>query len=167
MIECPQAGEIARAWIVSNAPGLTMVESETQENSFGWMFFYDSSVPDELIAGNAPIMVSRETGVVHITDTAHPVELHLSTFARFGKPYPLQGAIYRVTIRWFQRGGLKISLTALLRQRRSMSLAAAKRVTDDLLAGQQSQFSFSSLQDADAFHQELTAIGVTATVEIV
>ena len=61
----------------------------TGETEFadGWVFFYDSArhletraLADSL-AGNAPILVDRDTGDTFPTGTAHPVEYYLNQFS--------------------------------------------------------------------------------------
>jgi hypothetical protein len=67
---------------------LDLIHRATIERSFGWIFFYDSkrhietgSIRDA-IAGNAPIVVTREDGRVHETGTAHPLDHYLEKFSK-------------------------------------------------------------------------------------
>lgn len=67
---------------------LVILDSETVEKSFGWIFFYQSgrylksgNISD-MLAGNAPIVVARADGRVHATGTAFPVEYYLDQLAR-------------------------------------------------------------------------------------
>lgn len=63
-------------------------DQETIERSFGWVFSYDSKRHDETrdirdaIAGNAPIVVTKADGRIHVTGTADPVEHYLEKFSR-------------------------------------------------------------------------------------
>lgn len=70
--------------------GMTLVilDDETIERGFGWVFFYQSREYLETgdlsqqLAGNAPIIVDREDGSVHTTGTAEPVEHYLAAYEK-------------------------------------------------------------------------------------
>lgn len=63
-----------------------MVITGHQEFDDGWVFFYDSvrhqQTGDLLdaLAGNGPILIDRETGQVHNTGTARPVEDYIDQY---------------------------------------------------------------------------------------
>jgi hypothetical protein len=63
---------------------LVVLESNTIEKNFGWVFFYDTRRHVETkdfrfaLAGNAPIIVIKESGVVQETGTAYPLEHYVS-----------------------------------------------------------------------------------------
>ena len=71
---------------------LAILDEETIEADFGWVFFYDSRKHQETgelsdaLAGNAPILVSRRDGSLHATGTAHPIEHYIDNFIRCGDP---------------------------------------------------------------------------------
>lgn len=58
------------------------------EHDFGWVFFYDGSVhaktgnPQDMLVGNAPLIVDRQDGRLYITGTANPVEHYLEEYRR-------------------------------------------------------------------------------------
>jgi len=65
---------------------IVLLEAETLERSFGWVFFYTSrryeetrSISDMLV-GNAPLIVDRRDGTVHYTGTGRPVEFYLEQY---------------------------------------------------------------------------------------
>jgi hypothetical protein len=67
---------------------LILLDDETIEFGSGWVFFYDSrryveggSISDAL-GGNAPLIVSKRDGAVHVTGTANPVEHYIREFER-------------------------------------------------------------------------------------
>jgi hypothetical protein len=84
-----EATEIARKYIKERETGvgceLVLLEQNTLERGFGWVFFYDSRQHVETgniryaLAGNAPIVVTK-AGVVHQTGTAMPLERYLSRY---------------------------------------------------------------------------------------
>jgi len=65
---------------------LVLLDHFTIERNFGWVFFYDSKRHSETgnlsyaLAGNAPIVVTRADGRVHVTGTAQPLEQYLEKF---------------------------------------------------------------------------------------
>lgn len=67
---------------------LLLINDQTIEFNSGWAFFYNSlkyveggSISDAL-AGNAPLIVSKRDGTVHITGTAQPIEDYIREFER-------------------------------------------------------------------------------------
>lgn len=65
---------------------LGIVETRTMEQSFGWVFFYNTRKFIEteeskyMLAGNAPFIVNRMNGNVHETGTAEPIEFYIDEF---------------------------------------------------------------------------------------
>lgn len=60
-----------------NQERVTLILTEPREESFGWVFFYDSKEFLETgdfskaVAGNAPILIDKMTGELTVTGTAH------------------------------------------------------------------------------------------------
>lgn len=58
------------------------------EKDLGWIFFYDSKAfvetqdPKYGVFGNAPIIVDKENGSLHITGTGKPFEEYIEEFRR-------------------------------------------------------------------------------------
>ena len=76
------ATEYVRRLAVESGLTLALFENATLERDFGWVFFYESEHRDELLAGNAPFIVDRRNGSVHMTGTARPTEEYLDDYAR-------------------------------------------------------------------------------------
>lgn len=86
------ARKIACKYLSSLEPGigepLELVDSETIEKSFGWVFFYNSKDYIKtgdfkyMLAGNAPFIVDRNNGDVHVIGTAKPIEDYIVDFER-------------------------------------------------------------------------------------
>ena len=63
-----------------------ILESETLEREWGWVFFYDSAdhirTGDEkyAIAGNAPLIVNKISGELIVTGTAWPIEKYIEDY---------------------------------------------------------------------------------------
>ena len=66
---------------------LALLETETLEKSFGWIFFYESKSYlqsrelRDAVVGNAPIVVAKSDGRVHVTGTAHSIEYYIAQLA--------------------------------------------------------------------------------------
>jgi Immunity protein 35 len=62
--------------------------TKTQEESFGWVFFYQSKeymqtgVLSSALAGNAPFIVSRRDGAVHVLGTVHPADVYVKEYSQ-------------------------------------------------------------------------------------
>ncbi len=65
-----------------------ILDEETLERTFGWVFFYQSqeylTTGDFrlMLGGNAPLIVDREDGSLHVTGTAEPVENYVARYER-------------------------------------------------------------------------------------
>ena len=63
-----------------------IVHALTMERDFGWVFFYESEryfVTNETIdrlAGNAPFLVDKQTGLLHSLGTGKPVEEYIQSY---------------------------------------------------------------------------------------
>jgi hypothetical protein len=71
---------------------LVILEEETLERSWGWVFFYTSRLwrqTGELkyaLAGNAPLIYERHSGRILPTGTAFPVAQYMANYERTGSP---------------------------------------------------------------------------------
>lgn len=79
--------EILKIWDIEDDEPV-IVDEETLEEDFGWVFFYQSRIYLETkifsycLAGNAPIIVNKHDGSVYITGTAHPVEHYVEEYRK-------------------------------------------------------------------------------------
>ena len=69
-----------------------IIDEHTIERPFGWVFFYDSlrhqqtQSASNLLAGNAPLIVNRFDGSLHVTGTSRPTEEYIREYeAQLGK----------------------------------------------------------------------------------
>ncbi len=75
-------------------PECVLLDEETIEKDWGWVFFYQSREylegGDELsaLAGNAPYIVNRHDGSLHETGTAQPVEYYIEAYERPRSAWP-------------------------------------------------------------------------------
>ena len=72
---------------------LRLVKNHIITRDFGWVFFYegvpDPSVRDTnyLLAGNAPFIIDKKDGSLHVTGTAEPVEVYMDNYERTRFPH--------------------------------------------------------------------------------
>ncbi|NBC39348.1 YrhB domain-containing protein [Corallococcus exiguus] len=65
---------------------LIILDERTIEREFGWVFFYaskrhvETGDPAFSVGGNAPMIVDRVTGELHVTGTAYPVEHYIAEY---------------------------------------------------------------------------------------
>src|ERR1041385_8155360 len=65
---------------------LVVIEEETIEKDYGWVFFYtsrknaESNYADHLVAGNGPIIVESESGAMTQLGTALPSEEYIKEY---------------------------------------------------------------------------------------
>ena len=65
---------------------LVVVEEETVQKEYGWIFFYTSRRFLEtgdlnfMVAGNAPVVVNKRTGKLTFLGTAEPLENYLRRY---------------------------------------------------------------------------------------
>jgi len=64
-------------------PVITRVEGFER----GWIVYYGAAEPDAMLAGNAPFIVDSQTGDVHATGTARPIEEYIANYLRTGDPH--------------------------------------------------------------------------------
>ena len=89
MLTFQQAREIAEQTIggyLLEDDACQIIDSATLERPYGWVFFYQSRSYLEsgdqirMLAGNAPLIISKLTGSVTLTGTAMPIEHYLSQY---------------------------------------------------------------------------------------
>jgi hypothetical protein len=67
---------------------LGLIDSETIEESFGWVFFYNSKeylntgAFNAMLAGNAPFIINRKDGSLHKTGTDKPIRDYIIAFEK-------------------------------------------------------------------------------------
>ena len=77
---------LTRISAICGGDSCALIDSKTLERPYGWVFFYQSrryletGDPSEALAGNAPLIVNRQTGQVIETGTAHSVHYYLTQY---------------------------------------------------------------------------------------
>jgi hypothetical protein len=62
VLDKTKATERARGYVAGMDPSIGLVEDGTQEEPFGWVFFYKH--PSETLARNSPFGVFRDAGAI-------------------------------------------------------------------------------------------------------
>lgn len=92
MIGSADARNLISGWLADASAScqieLALLEAQTLETEFGWVFFYtskrflESGAPADALAGNAPMIVDRTLGSLHFTGTARPIAEYMEEFRR-------------------------------------------------------------------------------------
>ncbi len=61
---------------------LVVAAGESDEREWGWIVFYGAENPEDIIAGNAPYFVNRETADLWISGTAFPLEHYVREYEK-------------------------------------------------------------------------------------
>ncbi|QTD55551.1 YrhB domain-containing protein [Parasphingorhabdus cellanae] len=88
MIDKTEAQRIADQHLaeLSESAKTELVFTDVQEQDWGWLYFYQSAsfaetgAIGDMLAGNAPFIVARETGMVTTLGTAKPVEDYVADY---------------------------------------------------------------------------------------
>jgi hypothetical protein len=68
---------------LSDSGGTELEIAKVQEESFGWVFFYQAreylerGMLSSMLAGNAPFVVLRESGAIKTLGTVHPASFYI------------------------------------------------------------------------------------------
>lgn len=74
-------------------PDFVVYAEPIVSGDFGWVFGYQSNEflrtghLGDMLAGNAPLLVERQTGAIHTLGTASPVEFYVENYLRTGDPH--------------------------------------------------------------------------------
>jgi hypothetical protein len=168
-VNIDRAIEIAEGYLArlraEGAPRMSLLSEQTLERDFGWTFFYRPGDPSLIVAGNAPFIVDRKDGSIHVTGTAYPTEHYLESYARVGRAYPFAVPEYAVILEGWKPGMLKISLTKLIRTATGSGLVEAKCCTDEVSAGKTVTLFLPSAAAADTFCADALHLGAVAKCE--
>lgn len=87
MVTFDNAIKIARNYLaIDDDPTTFIMDDKTIEFECGWFFFYQTTNLVEIagimvgLGGNAPIIVDRRDGSVHVTGTAYPHEKYIQDY---------------------------------------------------------------------------------------
>ena len=167
MLSQAEASQLVKAHLESNAEfDCVVLEQETLEYDFGWVFFYNSRefvLTGDIrmsLAGNAPIIVERSTGRLLPTGTAHPVEDYVKAFREAGDPHASLGKAVKL-LGWNAPANA-VSAIRAMRDYSGATLVDAKRQVESVLGGGSVVFRAASVEAAAAAVAELEGCGFIA-----
>ncbi len=173
MIGLEGAERIAEQYLVgcSADAGLKLVllRERALERDFGWVFYYEPEEKSVAVAGNAPFIVDRNDGSIHVTGTALPTEIYLGNYALTGTAFPPGVPEHTVVLEGWKPGRppfAKISLTKAIRTATGKDLAESKRCTDAVLSGDDVTLMFPTAAEAETFCAEVQKLDVSSRREI-
>ncbi len=90
MINKKKAIQIAEEYLEKESTqyDLVLLHEHTMEFELGWVFFYQTKEYAEtrditkMVAENAPILIDKNDGSLHITGTASPVEKYIRDYMK-------------------------------------------------------------------------------------
>jgi len=133
------------------------------EGEYGWVFgyqhreFLQTGEISAALAGNAPLLIDKNTTQLHTLGTAHPVEYYVKNYIDFGDPHKVAGS----TVELINRGLSVQSIEAIrsVRNHSANGLAAAKSLVEQCISGSRGTVACHSVDDATKLAEELTQIG--------
>jgi len=94
-MDISEAQVIAERWLDTKRPlpddRFVIRKELTRERAFGWVFSYHSERwlqtrdPKYDVTDNAPLIIDRDNGSVHVTGTAHPLDHYIAEYERTRK----------------------------------------------------------------------------------
>ena len=151
---------------VGNEVSVVIIESETLEYDFGWIFFYSSQKYLETkdlryaLGGNAPLIVDRTSGQVITTGTALPIEEYVASYRKWGNSNA--EPTNRVRVSANGTGYESRQVMKLLRDHCGFDMKSAKLANAELLSTQSAEFVADSIAHADALASGLKYYGLRA-----
>ena len=90
MITKKKAIEIVEEYLEKEFPryNLVLMMEHTVEFEYGWVFFYQTKEYVEtkdylqMLEGNAPIIINKNDGGLHVTGTSSPVEKYIRDYIK-------------------------------------------------------------------------------------
>lgn len=90
MINIKRAIQIAEDWVKKESTqyDLVLLYEHTLAFESGWVFFYQTKEYVEtgditkMVGGNAPIIIDKDDGSLHVTGTALPVEKYIRDYLK-------------------------------------------------------------------------------------
>jgi hypothetical protein len=84
---------------------LSILDEFTREYPYGWVFFYqdtrfiETGDPRFMVGGNAPVLVDKKTGALHVLSTSDRLERSLEAHARAWNEAPIDQTCESTTSR--------------------------------------------------------------------
>ena len=160
------ARDIARAHLAQCDSAAAIIEKPATTRDYGWVFCYESVAYlesgrfEDMLFGNAPLLIEKATGRLIELGTAYSIEEYLEVYERFGDPHAVPGAVLEVT-EW-RRGAQKVAATKAIKLHSHLGLKDAKRVVDDCLEDKVPTVHCQSPEAAASLKEVLWDLGFSA-----
>ncbi len=163
-----QAIKKAGEYLDADKNDFVIVEEATLEEDFGWVIFYDSRLHYETglfqysIAGNAPLIIERDTGRILETGTAYPIDRYLFAYQLTGDPH--SDLVPLVEITEHRSISDKLKLIKLVRNLTGVGLREAKAHIDLLKMSGSVSLYCDTDEKARMLAKEIGALGYRGKV---
>ena len=93
MLTQNEAKQLAETYVKGLDAGFVLDLEPTTYENVGWVYYYQSAkyleTGDflEMLAGNAPVLIERTTGKIHVLGTANTEGFYIDNFKKFGDPH--------------------------------------------------------------------------------
>lgn len=142
---------------------IVLNDAGTQSYDFGWVFYWQNRKFLEtrdtsfMLAGNAPLLVDRHTGALHVTGTGRSLDYYISNYRLTGDPH--REPVWHLTFTQPEDSAKIREAVRLFRDTFKLPLLEAKQAVDHLLEGAQSTFEIGSEERAQQFSVLFQNIG--------
>jgi len=142
---------------------LVVLDSQTEEHDFGWIFYYNSrkflETQDEnfMLVGNAPLIFERETGHIFETGTAYAIEHYLKNYHDTGDPNRQFGR--KIQLVGFDEACKTADVIKAIRWHCDLNLPDAKKLVDMCSQGKTPIVETKSVDDANELAEALANCG--------
>lgn len=158
------AHERINAWQGAIAgDSLIILDAQTIEKDWGWVFFYTSRLWHETgdigyaIAGNAPFIVERDSGRVLALGTAGSLKHYLDRYERYGDPHFEPGP--EICLATCSGPIDRIAAIKLLRDHSGVGFQSAGQIVEDCITGRRPCVRAHDVATADQLARDLESIG--------
>lgn len=167
-----EAKALVEGFIANDDPSggdvVIVLDGETIERPWGWVFFYNSRRFVETgdlsscLTGNAPILVERSSGRLIETGTAYDIGFYLSNYEATHDPHMQPGRVIELSSR--DPGADRIQAARAIAKVTSLSIATAKRGVDEAVRGRSFVVDAGSRADASSLCAALRGAGFEAAL---
>lgn len=147
-----QAQKLVEDKILNGQCSCAILEGETLELDFGWVFFYQakdyikSGEISKMLGGNAPVLVDKNTNQLFITGTAYPIERYIKAYSECGDPHADLSS--HIEVYGWENGANKVETMKFIKSISGMGLKESKIVVDRALENKASIIVASSPSEA-------------------
>jgi len=139
MLSINSAREMVKEHLAHASDDFEVYADPILQGEYGWVFGYQSkhyihteNVVDAL-AGNAPLLVDKNEGSLHVLGTGQWVEYYVENYIRFGDPHKTAGSKVQLVSRCFSVQ--TIDAIRCVRDHTAIGLTGAKLLVEECISG--------------------------------